>query len=304
MTAKITIRNRPSALQVMKTDGSTGEPLADVHFSLYKQVKANDGTVRKDYLPMTGYEDLQTDADGILNEITMALPKGTYYLTENQAPEGYEPLAEDLCFTLEQDGTVSVNNESSSGWLSSRTDAETGTKTYILNVPNLKLKKVSFKKVDIADIENSALEGAVFDLYRVVNGEREETPICRLTSGSDGMLADNGETIFKLPAGTYQLVECAAPAGYMLREPVTVEISSTGVTYDDGTNTSRNGAGVRYDEETDTYTLLITNSSGYELPLTGGPGTGLLRTIGVALVFGSAGLMLLRKRRNRASCCN
>ena len=95
MTAEITIRNRPTALQVRKEDALTHDALEGVHFALYRQVSTEDG-VRKDYLPMEGYEDLATDENGVLERISMNLAAGTYYLTETEALEGYRPLEDDL----------------------------------------------------------------------------------------------------------------------------------------------------------------------------------------------------------------
>ena len=103
MAAVITIRNRSNDLQVKKIDEETNTPISGVRFALYRQVTGVDGVKRKDYLPMRGYENLVTDVNGVLTQITMALDAGTYYLTETQAAENYELLSEDLCFTIGAD---------------------------------------------------------------------------------------------------------------------------------------------------------------------------------------------------------
>ena len=48
--------------------------------------------------------------------------------------------------------------------------------------------------------------------------------------------------------------------------------------------------------EDDPYVVMITNSSGYELPQTGGRGTALFTAVG-ALLSGTAGAILTLKRR-------
>ena len=112
------------------------------------------------------------------------------------------------------------------------------------------------------------------------------------------MLAEQGEggtviTVFQLAAGTYHLRETQAPAGYkVIEEPITIIVhrtgavpgNSLGVDYYDGTSfpTSVGGA-VSVDDE-GVFTLLISNSSGAVLPESGGPGTGWIRWIGLALV--------------------
>ena len=121
-----------------------------------------------------------------------------------------------------------------------------------------------------------------------------------LVSGSDGMLKDNlGSTVFDLPIGKYHLIETYAPSGYIIKETaVVVTVGTTDVTYDEGTNISSNGSGKTYDANTKAYTLKISNSAGYELPSTGGPGTSFIYLLGSILTaFAGAGLMMRRKRR-------
>ena len=132
----VTIRNRPVRLRVMKTDGDTGLGLPDAHFALYHQVTDTEGHAMKDYLPIAGYEDLVSDEDGILAELTEELPYGTYYLTETQAPEGYVPISEDLCFTVGTDGKVTIHTAGAEDWLRAEEDPESGEVSYTLSVPN------------------------------------------------------------------------------------------------------------------------------------------------------------------------
>ncbi|MBQ9156753.1 MAG: hypothetical protein IJ137_08230 [Eubacterium sp.] len=287
--AAIRIRNRPSALQVVNVDAASLKPLPRFHFALYRQVKQTDGTLRKDYLPMSGYEDLVTDDNGILTEVVMSLGPGSYYLTQTRTADGYALLEGDLSFTIGEDGTVEMEESGHPAWLDSVTDQESGSISYLITIPNTRLKKVSFKKVDTADVRGSALAGAEFDLYMVESGSGEMLLFSGLTSGQDGMLRDKTNSdVFELSPGTYLLKETRAPKGYELKEePVEIIISDTGVTYDEGTSLSSkgNGSGLSYDSAGNIYTLLISNTAGMELPASGGNGYGLWYLLGGALIL-------------------
>lgn len=94
----------------------------------------------------------------------------------------------------------------------------------------------------------------------------------------------SGNVVIKgLKAGTYTLTEITAPAGYnLLKEPVTLTISET-------THKSE-----MYDISVDQASIL--NSSGTELPETGGIGTVLFVALGALAVVG-AGIFLVTNRR-------
>ena len=319
MKASITVKNRPTAFRVVKvgkeTDASgTGQGLEGVHFALYRQVTDTQGRPVKDYLPMAGYEDLVTDINGLLPKVDLSLHVGTYYLTETRTVEDYDLLAEDLRFTIGADGTVKIEDEAYKSWLTQEEDPTTHNVSYVITIPNMKQKEFSFKKVDIADPLRSALAGAAFDLYRVVNGTREAAPLIGdLISGEDGMLAKNGVKQFRLPAGAYQLVETQAPAGYNLKaEPVEITVTNEtdtesadfgsgstlqGVSYEEGTSLSSSGGGKKYDADTHVYTLLISNSAGYALPSTGGSGTGRIYLFGILLIALAAAGMFAKQKK-------
>ncbi|MBQ9662328.1 MAG: VWA domain-containing protein [Oscillospiraceae bacterium] len=139
------------------------------------------------------------------------------------------------------------------------------------------------------------LKDAVFTLH-TENGYKadpKQAAKTDLTSGADGII-DLGNLSF----GMYYLVETAAPAGYIpLSEPVEITVTSSGVTYNQSDSSlSHSGGGVKRDETTGAYTLIVTNNAGYELPSTGGPGTRLFTILGSILILG-AGVLLWRRRR-------
>ena len=89
-------------------------------------------------------------------------------------------------------------------------------------------------------------------------------------------------------------------------EAVVIELGSgngsntgagSGVSYSEGTNLSSNGNGISYNEETEVYTFLISDTAGQELPHTGGPGTTVIYLAGIMLIALSLfGLSVHRKK--------
>ena len=303
MTAAITVKDRPTAFRTVKVgkenaSSETVVELQGVHFALYRQVRNTEGQYVKDYLPMSGYEDLVTDENGLIPKINLTLNPGTYYLTETRTVEDYDLLTQDLCFTIGRDGKITIENDEFKSWLTQEEDPVTHDVSYVITIPNMEQQKASFKKVDIADPQNSALSGAVFDLYRVVNGTREATPMYKdLISGTDGMLAQGDLKEFQLAIGMYHLVETRAPNGYMLKKnPVVITVTADGITYDDGGDSAipYNGTGISTDPETGVCCLLITDKTGVALPSTGGPGTGMITVLGLILVVTAAAGLALR----------
>ncbi|MBQ9249523.1 MAG: hypothetical protein IJ179_04050 [Oscillospiraceae bacterium] len=299
MLATIYIKDRLTDFLVKKVDSKNHGFLQGAHFALYRQLINNDGLPQKAYRPEIGFEDIETDANGTLPGINMNLGAGTYYLTETSAPEGYtlRTEAEDVCFTIGADGTVTINSSDDS-WLSSSAGPD-GKVSYVLHIPNVGNKNIRIFKVCTGG--SVGLEGAVFALYKAEDFDdeammpREDAqalPLAENSTDSAGYL-DLGN----LAHGEYRLVESQAPAGYLLKTaPVEITVTADGVSYQEGSSLSQDGNGLEYDPANGVYTLTVTNSTGYELPATGGPGTLLHLLLGGGLsVF--AALTLLKKRR-------
>lgn len=301
MLADLFVRNRVSSFVVRKVDASTWEPLSGATFDLYRQVKNYHGDLVKDDDPIPGFEELVTNENGILEKVKINLGEGTYYLTETKAPKNHNLIGEDVVFTINSDGSVSMPLAEQQSWLIPQTDPVTGDVSYVLRVPNGEVKQFSFMKVDISDT-STALQGAEFDLYVAHDGHREHDPLyADLVSGADGILAQGDTTAFSLPIGEYQLIETKAPDGYNLRtKPVTIIVTADGVSYNDAiSNIGTNGTGQSYNEETNTFLLKITNSKGVLLPSTGGPGTTMLMVAGATIVM-TAAVGLIKRRQHAA----
>ena len=143
---------------------------------------------------------------------------------------------------------------------------------------------------------HTPLPGAEFALYTKSGYEADPKIASRtgLVSGADGII-----DLEKLALGEYYLVETKAPAGYnMLSTPVIIRVSASEVTYDQGGSAfSLSKEGISHDDTTNTYTLTVTNTTGYELPSTGGRGTQPFTLLGGAAMLLAAGALLLKKRR-------
>ena len=294
----ITVRNRPYSLRTIKLDADTQAALPGVKFALHKW-HIVDGVEMFDPIPMDGYRELTTDADGIIPKIDKTLGPGTYQLREVETLANYKLLDKYIEFKISETGDIFFINESAlpKGTTLESEAKDDGTLEYTLKIKNYQEKKVSFKKVDVSDT-SKALKDAEFDLYEIgEQGVPMTEPMEHLSSGDDGMMAnDKGTKEFVLPVGNYQLVETKAPAGYNMKtEPVIIHVKNNGVTYDEGTTLSSGNRGVT--ATNGVYTLLITNTAGVELPHTGGIGTTIFRMAGLTLIL-AAGIVLIFKKRH------
>ena len=162
-----------------------------------------------------------------------------------------------------------------------------------------------------AETGNTATKigGAEFDLYAASSVEEKEgktvpksdaTPI----NGSNKLISSSAEgddkgkvSLGTLTAGTYYLFETKAPAGYIPMDmPVTIAVA-------DGKVTLMQGSRVEIKTvEDNTITnakteITVMNSTGFELPHTGGAGVNSIYLLGFTLI-GLAGIGFLMKRRS------
>lgn len=324
----ITVKNREADLKVIKTDETGSGALEGAHFALYDQVTTADGKKIRDYTPKNGFEDIVTGADGVLRGIDMQLGSGTYYLKETSAPDGYELMDEDLCFTIGKDGVVSIENagEGSEGtagqnsWLSKKTDSDSGKVSYTVRVPNAKTTKVSIWKTN--EGYDTITTGAAFELYRADDyDDTAGAPKEGATIISSGTTGENGILYLgELAPGEYRLVETAAPTGYQKLSgaiKITVNPGDSGVA---GTGAATAAAGNKVTaiqsgsaaevvtngndpdkhwvagQDDDTWQIRVWNNPGAELPSSGGPGTTWIYILGSIMTAG-AGIVLITRRR-------
>ena len=165
-------------------------------------------------------------------------------------------------------------------------------------------------KADIVKIDESgaALEGAKFNLYdsgydasktiaenagHLIEADLQSKKPTE-PSGNDAVIRSG-----KLTKGTYYLVETEAPAGYnALTGPVKITVTeSEGVL---SMTAEIAGETVGADKlvriSNGVWKLSVQNSSGVELPSSGGPGTTWIYLLGSLLLLGS-GILLAARRR-------
>lgn len=132
ITAYIDLFNKPYTLKVIKEDGLTHEPLGNAHFALYRGIQGIGGYV-KDIRPVSGYDNLITDSNGMVSFPDKILLPGRYYLTEIAPPKDYQPLETDIIFTLSETGDFIINSAEHKSFLTTDVTDEV---IYSLNIPN------------------------------------------------------------------------------------------------------------------------------------------------------------------------
>ena len=185
-----TVRNiRAGGFEIRKTD-MEGNALAGAEFT----IAGEDGNIVGTYV---------SDADG--NVTAAYLDPGTYTLTETRSPSGYVALPDPVIIVAAGSG-VSV-----SGGTEGYFEFDESTAIPVLTVKNKPFTLRVVKK----DADSSApVEGAVFALYRQVQGYKDYHPMDgfeSLTTGSDGVVPEIDNT---LRTGTFYLTEIQAPEGY------------------------------------------------------------------------------------------
>lgn len=164
------------------------------------------------------------------------------------------------------------------------------TQSSTANVTTFAIQIDKYQKND----DTKKLEGAVFDLYRTAYSGETGTVTIPLTS-EEGILLEsgletdeNGSALFaKYEANgskyDYYLVETKAPSGYnILGEAIKINFSDNDVAATNGI-----------------FTVEVPNSSGIQLPITGGTGTVVFSVIGIILMIAAVAMLVIYKKRAR-----
>ncbi|MGI6170303.1 MAG: SpaA isopeptide-forming pilin-related protein [Butyricicoccus sp.] len=300
---KITIRDEQIQrnVQFIKTD-SAGNTLEGAEFTLTN----SDGD---------SFSILKaSDKNGVFSKNGATLPYGTYTLTETTAPNGYA-LLEPIMFTVndyqsDENNGITVTSGSDAMDVSCKVSTgvvdgiSTTTYSYTLTVKDTYAPKIKIQKVASGggtDENPEYLSGAEFDLF-ASKQEETETVIdeSRKLNEDAYVSADDGTfSLGNLHEGVYFLKETKAPDGYkLLTDPIRITVTNNKVTVNgtSGANPedvqSNNGI----------YTITVSNSTGQELPHTGGSGTTLFTFGGLAILAGClmAGYSMRRNRERRS----
>ena len=319
----ITIKNQGFTLKAVKIDSASGRPLSGVKFALYKEVFATTGGMpdpkrpMPDYTPMEGYKELITDSNGVIPRIVLknaenpdGLPAGHYYLREVETPAGYVSLGIDIRINLSSSGQVTIQSAERTAagedWLIDDVSSDIAEIKSIsdsllqITLKNTPKDPVRIKKVEM--LSGNPLTGVKFELYRSNQvGEdglpkQGETPAIEGTTDANGILTLGGLE------GLYFLYETETLPGYnLLSGPIQIQSSAesdnvtaflSGTGYLECKKITENGNTI--------WQIKVENSTGYELPQTGGRGTALFTVLGGIMTATAGAILTLRKRKGRA----
>ena len=296
----LTIKNRPYQLKVVKegeqSDGSIG-PLSNVHFELHRETTQGGITIM-DPAVLEGYEDLVSGSDGTIPQLDNTLTARVYYLKEIAALGGYDLLSP-VRFQITPAGAVVLtphdNVEIRSEEQSDDTLLYTITLTNRLSAAPVAVKKVSYDNTAGTEEPLGDVGFTVYRAERDGSSYRKGEKLYDWISAQDtGMLFDGS-----LQRGAYLLEEKPAttPDGYhCLTGLVWIEVSASDVNAG-YLETSGIETVVRVDKTDPAHpVVIIRNTTGVELPMTGGPGTTALYMIGALLLAVSAVGLIARRR--------
>ena len=160
----------------------------------------------------------------------------------------------------------------------------------------VKILKVGDSTTPLSEVQFTVYSDS--DLTTLVTTDAKGEPV-----GSNGVITTDGDGYASLGAmlsgATYYLVETDTVGGYnKLSKPVVITFNGTSVTAScDQDGVIFNSPEWIYQDEDDIWVVKINNSSGVELPNTGGPGTLLYTLSGIALMLGAALMYGFRLRR-------
>gem|GEM_PF-5975297 len=133
----VAVKNRSNTLKIFKMTEGDSEliPLSGAHFALHKE-KTVDGVTAIDLNPEPGYEDLESDENGLIPGLDETLPSGTYELREIQtASGGYMDLDGYITFTISPMHVVTLGTVPDGVTLESMNN-EDGSISYVITVLN------------------------------------------------------------------------------------------------------------------------------------------------------------------------
>lgn len=187
-----------------------------------------------------------------------------------------------------------LKNKVTSETASTHNGTPTKTEYIVVSTP----VKATIKKVDLTD-SKITLEGAVFELHRVVNGK--DTVVATATTDDKGIATFDG---LDAQDTTYYIVETQAPSGYKIDG---IEHHLSGATANEPTTNTVKNSETKITTITTTYTFTdfgdkgittITNTKLSALPSTGGIGTTIFTIAGCVIMIAAAGLFFASRKKS------
>ncbi len=275
----VDLYNKPFNFKIAKMDSADHEHMLEgAHFALYKEAKTSIIGYVKNKDPLTGFEDMTTNEEGIVyvcggdsgRTVNPGAEGAVYFLNETVAPRGYQRMEEDIILRISPLGVPSLISDSYNGRLVETEDSY----IYTLDVPNTSMLYFDIEKTIFVDqyihdsdptqkflfrIDRFAPNATVFtdpldSFYVTLNcKDQAETPKT-LPPVTDRFRydADSGEVTvsyldsesYTFPAAVWQgtqLVGVTEPGIYLVTEMA--GWSETDYDFWDGTNVYRGFAG-------------------------------------------------------------
>lgn len=252
----------------------------DIQIALFKDVEGTltyvEGSVRTIEAPETSvvYSNIPSIDDVIVREVTVTTEGETVTVT---------PIRPNGVIAVNGETTIRSSNATDTyvvTYEQGALDSETGyrTDTITNTMPQLTVNKL--------DMEGSPLADAVFTL---VDENGDPVPGYESITSTD---EDGGNLLDQiyLSNGTYYLIETDAPDGFnLLKYKVKLTVTDQSVVITAMTDPAST---INISDQTPDnnllYTFNVNNSSGFELPSTGGTGTLLYALCGLVLIITSA----------------
>ncbi len=289
------IKNMTYSLRVTKIDATDNRPIEGAHFALHKQIKVGPVTMF-DYDPVPGYEDLVSEADGLIPQLNNQLAPGTYELRETQAPLGYLPLPHNVRFVVGDTGGITLLHNYTDVSLESHREGE-GVMAFEMKIKDT--TDGNFLTVTKTVAGNMGSRDQKFD-FTVTLQDANGDPFpsgnmnARYGDGSEVTLTfDNtGTAAFQLAHG--ESIRLALPSGtsYSVTEAVT-DYDATWKLNNGEVQTGRTSSGVLTEDKK----IAFTNTKNGVIP------TGIDFTVkailgaGLLLVIGASAFAVVSRRR-------
>lgn len=227
--------------------------------------------------------ELVKDRDYTVSELAVANQAVTITFTSDYIGEenlhATEAVKVVLTAVITSDQAYSNKAETSKSSVPSEVEGDSGSLTIRKTDGTNALQGAKFE----IKLNNEALTfapTAIAGEYTLVAGETEisDTDVCLVESPESGVIVLKG-----LGAGTYEIIEAQAPAGYSI-----VEVPDVTITEDD---VEEEG------EDPENVTIEVVNTKLIALPSTGGIGTTIFTIAGCAIMIAAAFLFFVSRRK-------
>lgn len=286
------------------------------------EIYSAPGQNASDLVTIDGKTRFTTDENGDIS-LGIDLPNGTYYMYEVKAPPGYKRLTQPIAVTVSDSGVTYMSpGAGDDAAQTAPLMPGVNAPVYMVTAVNELTDALQIIKID-AEHPDVTLQGAAFNLYLLPDGT-DEAAITDSTTGipdrsqleivtvsdNETLVSDSEGVIYfsnGLSPGTYYLFETEAPQGFACSKyPVKITVYDTGqVAYtqrDYNAGQTMTATLVTAGNRAPAVTVYVANATGFELPHTGGAGTWMYTTGGIALVciaILTLGIILIRRRCER-----